>query len=317
MESAESLVRYRVRVLLRGQAKHEIRSPEAYTRAEAEDVIEKIHKAREDGGQVALPWLTLSGEDVLAAYSEPSPEDRARTADELRADLEKFAAYLVRTGILVPAERDCLCRSAGAHLRRQRPRRGLVRADDSRAQPVIRVAPASPRPIAVAQVSTERRSRPHTAFVLSGGGSLGALQLGMLRAVYESGIAADLLVGTSAGALNAAFVASRLQNVATANKLARVWRGLQREDIFPVSLLPGVPATGLHYVAGVSPVGLGAFVAAMALGAILRTAPYAVLGQGIGSGSLATILIAGASIAVGGLTAAVLVRRLRTPLATT
>ena len=47
------------------------------------------------------------------------------------------------------------------------------------------------------------------------------------------------------------------------------------------------------------------------------TAPYAVLGQGIGSGSLAAILIAGASIAVGALTAAVLVRRLRTPAAAT
>ena len=47
------------------------------------------------------------------------------------------------------------------------------------------------------------------------------------------------------------------------------------------------------------------------------TAPYAMLGQGIGSGSLAAILIAAASIAVGALTAAVLVRRLRTPAAAT
>ena len=60
-----------------------------------------------------------------------------------------------------------------------------------------------------------------------------------------------------------------------------------------------------------------AFAAAMALGALLRTAPYAVLGQGIGSGSLATILIAGASIALGALTAAVLVRRILTPVAAT
>jgi len=49
-------------------------------------------------------------------------------------------------------------------------------------------------------------------------------------------VAADLVVGTSAGALNAAFVASRPQTPATANELARVWRGLQREDIFPVSV---------------------------------------------------------------------------------
>src|ERR671918_2175861 len=131
---------------------------------------------------------------------------------------------------------SCLCRSAGAHCTWKTLRRRLVRADDFRAQLVIRVATAPPRCVAVRSVSTKRRSRPHTAFVLSGGASLGALQVGMLRAVYESGIAADLLVGTSAGALNAAFVASRPQTVATANELARVWCGSQREDIFPVSM---------------------------------------------------------------------------------
>ena len=77
---------------------------------------------------------------------------------------------------------------------------------------------------------------PHTAFVLSGGASLGALQVGMLQALYERGIAPDLLVATSVGALNAAFVASRPQTVATARELGRVWRNLQREDIFPVSM---------------------------------------------------------------------------------
>ena len=77
---------------------------------------------------------------------------------------------------------------------------------------------------------------PHTAFVFSGGASLGALQVGMLLALYERGIAPDLLVATSVGALNAAFVASRPQTVATARELGRVWRNLQREDIFPVSM---------------------------------------------------------------------------------
>src|SRR5688572_29885362 len=79
-------------------------------------------------------------------------------------------------------------------------------------------------------------------------------------------------------------------------------------------LTPGVPAASLHYVAGVAPVGVPAFAAALVLGALVRTGPYAVLGQGIRLGSLATILIAGASIAVGAVTAAILVRRLRTPL---
>ena len=55
----------------------------------------------------------------------------------------------------------------------------------------------------------------------------------------------------------------------------------------------------------------------LAGGALLRMATYAVLGHGIASGSLGTILIAGASIAVGAVTAAVLVRRLRMPMAAT
>ena len=75
-----------------------------------------------------------------------------------------------------------------------------------------------------------------TAFVLSGGASLGAMQVGMLRALYKRGITPNLLVGTSAGALNAAFVASRPQTVTTANQLARAWIGMQREEIFPVAL---------------------------------------------------------------------------------
>jgi NTE family protein len=57
----------------------------------------------------------------------------------------------------------------------------------------------------------------------------------MLRALYEHGVAPDLLVATSAGALNAAFVASRPQTVATTRELARIWRELQRDDVFPVS----------------------------------------------------------------------------------
>jgi NTE family protein len=86
-----------------------------------------------------------------------------------------------------------------------------------------------------------RRSAPRpgsrrTAFVLSGGASLGALQAGMLQALYERGVTADLLVGTSVGALNAAFIASRPQTPQTARELASVWCGIERADAFPVSL---------------------------------------------------------------------------------
>lgn len=78
--------------------------------------------------------------------------------------------------------------------------------------------------------------QPRTAFVLSGGASLGALQVGMLRALWERGITADLLVGTSVGALNGAFVASRPQRPATATELATVWSSVGRGDAFPLGL---------------------------------------------------------------------------------
>ena len=75
-------------------------------------------------------------------------------------------------------------------------------------------------------------------------------------------------------------------------------------------LMPGVPATGLHYAAGLSPVSVRSFAAAIAVGALLKTAPYAVLGQGLASGSSATILAAVGSILLGAIAAALLVRRL-------
>ncbi len=79
-----------------------------------------------------------------------------------------------------------------------------------------------------------------TAFVLSGGASLGAVQAGMLQALYEHRIEPDLLVGTSVGALNAAFVATRPQSVQTAAALADAWRGVRRFDVFPPSPLTGL-----------------------------------------------------------------------------
>lgn len=72
-----------------------------------------------------------------------------------------------------------------------------------------------------------------TAFVLSGGGSLGAVQVGMMRALAERGERPDLLVGASAGALNAAFVGSRGFTGAVVDELASVWSGLRRQHVFP------------------------------------------------------------------------------------
>jgi NTE family protein len=73
-----------------------------------------------------------------------------------------------------------------------------------------------------------------TAFVLSGGGSLGAVQVGMLQALTERRITPDLLIGTSAGALNAAFVAVHGTGPEALARLAATWRGLRRDDVFPL-----------------------------------------------------------------------------------
>lgn len=62
-----------------------------------------------------------------------------------------------------------------------------------------------------------------TAFVLSGGGSLGAVQVGMLRSLAERGWQPDFLVGVSAGALNAAFIAGPFGDVPVED-LERIWR---------------------------------------------------------------------------------------------
>jgi NTE family protein len=85
-----------------------------------------------------------------------------------------------------------------------------------------------------------KQKRDSVAFVLSGGASLGAIQAGMLRGLYERGIAPDMIVGTSAGALNGGFVASRPQTVETADELAGIWRGLRRGEVFPVNPLTGL-----------------------------------------------------------------------------
>ena len=50
-------------------------------------------------------------------------------------------------------------------------------------------------------------ARYHDAFVLSGGGSLGAIQVGALQALSAAGVRPDVLIGCSVGALNATFVA--------------------------------------------------------------------------------------------------------------
>jgi NTE family protein len=84
-----------------------------------------------------------------------------------------------------------------------------------------------------------RSTTKTTAFVLSGGASLGAVQAGMIRALFERGVAPDLIVGASVGAINGAFIASRPPTTETADELAAIWRGLGRGQVFPLNPLSG------------------------------------------------------------------------------
>lgn len=73
-----------------------------------------------------------------------------------------------------------------------------------------------------------------TAFVLAGGGSLGAVQVGMLKALTRRGVVPDFVVGASVGAINAAYFATDPSEEGVA-RLERIWRRLRRANVFPLS----------------------------------------------------------------------------------
>jgi len=78
-------------------------------------------------------------------------------------------------------------------------------------------------------------SRPaRTAFVFAGGGSFGAVQVGMMQSLAKHGVTADMVVGSSVGALNGAYYAGD-PTLTGILRLAAIWRGLRRQDVFPVT----------------------------------------------------------------------------------
>ena len=74
------------------------------------------------------------------------------------------------------------------------------------------------------------------AFVLPGGGALGSYQVGVLRALTDAGVAPDMLIGVSAGAVNASLFAWH-QGVDGIRRLEGIWRGIRRRDL--LRLQPG------------------------------------------------------------------------------
>src|SRR5579864_1537010 len=75
-----------------------------------------------------------------------------------------------------------------------------------------------------------------TAFVFAGGGSLGAIEVGMLRELLAQGEHPGFVVGASAGAINAAYFAGRPDSDGVAT-LEALWRRIRRQDIMPLSML--------------------------------------------------------------------------------
>jgi NTE family protein len=89
-----------------------------------------------------------------------------------------------------------------------------------------------------------------TAFVLGGGGVLGAVEVGMLRALFERGVTPDLVLGTSVGALNGAMVA-RQPDLGVVERLTELWRGANSSarEVYgdnPLRTVRRAVATGTH-----------------------------------------------------------------------
>jgi uncharacterized membrane protein YdjX (TVP38/TMEM64 family) len=180
---------------------------------------------------------------------------------------------------------------------------------------VLSVGPAAPFAALAAWVLLTPALFPGTVLAAAGGLAFGA-----------AGGAAVAFGGALAGGVTAFALARSCASgaaarvVARSPRLARIEAHLECRGfaaILAARLTPGVPATGLYYVAGASRVRPGAFIAAMAVAAPLRTVPYAVLGTGLVAGSALTLVLAAGSIALGAFASGLLFRRVlrATPLA--
>lgn len=76
--------------------------------------------------------------------------------------------------------------------------------------------------------------------MLSGGASLGAIQVGMMQALAEREIKPDVILGTSVGAINGAFIASRGFSAETLDELAEIWARVRFGRVFPAEPLVGL-----------------------------------------------------------------------------
>lgn len=177
---------------------------------------------------------------------------------------------------------------------------------------LVAVGPAAPAIALGAWILLTPALFPGSVLAAAGGLAFGALGGAALAfgGALAGGLAAFALARTVARGPAERLIARSTRLVSIDSLLER--RGFAA--ILASRLMPGVPATALHYAAGVSQVRPRAFAAAIAVGALLRTVPYALLGTGLASGSALTLLVAGGSIALGAVAAAALVRHIRQPV---
>lgn len=90
-------------------------------------------------------------------------------------------------------------------------------------------------------------AEPRVAFVLGGGGVLGAAEVGMLRGLEEGGVVPDVVLGTSVGALNGVMVA--VEPAGSSGRLEQLWNDIEARDPFGGSLfqrLATIARSGTH-----------------------------------------------------------------------
>jgi NTE family protein len=112
----------------------------------------------------------------------------------------------------------------------------------------------------VSKAAIIRPGKTRTAWVFAGGGSLGAVQVGMLKALTRHKAQPDFVVGASVGAINGAYFAGKpgARGVAA---LEKIWLGIRQEDIFPVGLRSGLAVLVGHRNYLVDPSSLEALIA--------------------------------------------------------
>jgi NTE family protein len=89
-----------------------------------------------------------------------------------------------------------------------------------------------------------------TAWVLRGGASFGAAQVGMAQALLEAGHVPDLLYGTSVGSINATWLAAG-PTLDRLRGLEELWLKVTTRDVFPLRLSPlllGITGRNDHLV---------------------------------------------------------------------